>query len=65
MEDSFLVKRNTMQITAGSAPYVSIEAGMYELFLHTQFRFSWSEYSLQHAEMWQETFFLKVLHPLL
>lgn len=54
-----------MQITAGSAPYVSIEAGMYELFLHTQFRFSWSEYSLQHAEMWQETFFLKALHPLL
>ena len=49
-----------MQNSAGSVPDVSTEAGMYEPFLHTQLPFlSWSEQSLQHADMWQKTFFFK------
>lgn len=51
-----------MQKSAGSVPGVSTEAETYEPFLHAQLPFfSWSEQSLQHADMWQKTFFSKVL----
>lgn len=51
-----------MQNSAGSVPDMSIEAEKYEPFPHAQLSFfSWSEQSLQHADMWQTAFFSKVL----